>query len=101
MRLAAAFPRDNVPKSTIDLYRSKLSTCDVDGIVEAIESAIESAPRFPAIAELRQSYNALMLRRPQDDIPELPVGRSPMPDEVREQIRKMNEAFDQRAEELA
>lgn len=100
MRLAAAYPQANVPESTIALYRSKLSTCDVDGIVEAIESAIESSPRFPSIAELRQSYNALMLRR-QDDIPELPAGRSPMPDEVREQIRKLTKVFEQRAEEIA
>lgn len=101
VRLAAAYPQANVPKSTIDLYRSKLSICDHDGIVEAIESAIESSPRFPSIAELRQAYTALMLRRPQEDeAPALPLGRAPMPDEVREQIRKLNDAFAERSAEI-
>lgn len=99
MRLAAAYPRDNVPESTITLFRSKLSTCDEQGIVETIEAAISSSPRFPTIADLRRDYNALMLRR-EDSTPELPVGRTPMPDEVREQFRKMQEAFAGRAAEI-
>lgn len=101
MRLAAAFPRDHIPESTITLYRTKLERCDPDVMAAVIERAIESAKNFPTIAELREGYGP-ELRRWQESRPvsELPMGRSPMPEELKRKIAELHETFDKRASEM-
>lgn len=99
MRLAAAFPRDHVPESTITLYRSKLSGLNLDVVATVIEEAIVGSKSFPTIAELREACLAAM-RQERSTYEALPLGREAPPPEVRELIAKLQEPFDRRAAEL-
>lgn len=100
MRLAAAFPLAHVPESTITLYRSKLAGCDTDALVAVIERTIENSPTFPTIAALRHDYMNERRRRDTDTAPALPIGRSPMPPEIKEQWATTLGKFEDRAKEM-
>lgn len=99
-KLAAAFPAANPTEATLAVYVEQLNHLHQPTVIQAIDDLISHARKFPTVAEIRDVYKSLRSR----DVPEaeaLPVGRSPMPDEVREQIRKLNETFSERAEEIA
>lgn len=100
MRLAAAFPRDHVPESTITLYRSKLEHLDAALMANVIETAITNATKFPTIADLRQDYLREYTRHQEAETPALPLGRSPMPDSLKKQLAEMHRKFDDRATEI-
>ena len=99
VRLAAAFPRDHIPESTITLYRTKLDRCDPDVMAAVIETAIESAKSFPTIAELREAHRNELQRQTPTEVA-LPMGRAPMPDSLKKQLLEMHQSFDARAAEM-
>lgn len=98
-RLAAAFPRDHVPQSTVMLYASETAELRLPELARVVNTSINNARKFPTIAELRADYRAERSRTP-DEHAALPIGREPMPDDVREQIDDLFRKADERAAEL-
>lgn len=103
-RMAAAFPRDNVPGSTIRVYEDALSDLKPEVLEGIILGCIQSATRFPTIADIRQAYDdereaqALRKREQYAALPEGPG--SPMPDWFKAEMANLNLKMDERAKEL-
>lgn len=98
--LAAAFPRDRVPDSTLTLYHTKLKGAHVPTMIQAIEDCIDSSRAFPSLAEIRENYVSHR-RRVAAEIPALPEGGGvPMPEEIRRRVNGLLNRMDERAEEL-
>lgn len=106
IRLAAAFPRDNVPRSTIEVYAFELGNLDISLMDSVIRGAINGYSRFPTIAQLRQSYDDERERRAQQDreqshaLPESMEGAVPMPAYVKKQVEELKRKMDGRSKEL-
>lgn len=99
IRLAAAFPKDHVPESTVVLYASQLVKLDVGLFEVVIDQAINHSRGFPTIGELRDSYNA-HYRRNEDQRPALSIAAVPMPPHIKEQWDETMKRMDERAKEL-
>lgn len=99
IRLAAAFPRDNISDATVQLYASELTKLDVGLLEVVIDQAINHSRGFPTIGDLRDSYNA-HYRRHQDETPALPIAAVPMPSHIKEQWHETMRRIDERAKEL-
>ena len=98
-KLAAAFPRDNATEATLAVYIEQLQNCNLDLLERIINEAIANAQRLPTIAELRTNYRAHINR--QDYKHEaLPLGRSPIPPEVKKELDRFLRRMDERSEEL-
>lgn len=106
MRLAAAFPRDRVPESTIQLYADKLAEKNGPDLIAVIEQAMEHYKKFPTIAELREDWNAA--RRYQYIEPIAAISRGdmkepvyvPMPNSIKKQLSELDGKMRERSEEL-
>ena len=103
MKLAAAFPRDHIPESTIEVYRTSLSSLDVGVIERVVDQAINNSKHFPTLAEMRQAYNQLLTRDQEIQYrPQVTMGRGvPMPDYVKKQLEELDGKMRKRSEELA
>jgi hypothetical protein len=100
-RLAAAFPRDNASEATLAVYAEELGPLDEATVLEVLAGMVRSSRRFPALGEILDEYrNARIQASRSSTVAALPLGRAPMPDEVRQQIREMQQAFEQRAQDL-
>lgn len=104
-RLAAAFPRDNATEATLAVYAEELYQLEPEALLTAIDNVTRSARRFPPLSEILQEYHEERERewermRRAEHQPALPIARAPMPDHVREELRKLGLIFDRRAQEL-
>ena len=99
VQLAAAFPRDRVPESTIALYDTKLSRLDEPTLVAVIEKLMESARSFPTLAEIREAFNQAWKPPHREALPEGSV--VPMPKSVKQQLAELHSKMDERAEEMS
>lgn len=104
-KLAAAFPRDNATEATLAVYAEELSHMDEDAVCAALDTLIRSARRLPALADIIEEYHQERERqweqmKRESTAVALPIGRSPMPESLKEQLRELHGAFDQRAAEM-
>jgi hypothetical protein len=100
-RLAAAFPRDNASEATLAVYAEELGPLDEATVLEVLAGMVRSSRRFPALGEILDEYrNARIQASRSSSVASLPLGRAPMPDEVRQQISDLKAAFDERAKDL-
>lgn len=101
-RLAAAFPRDNVPESTVALYGSELRDLYQPLLAEVLREGLKSYRNFPSIAEVREDYRTTLLRIQQNSRPALsaPDDCIPMPEEIRKKWREMLRRMDDRAKQV-
>lgn len=97
-KLAAAFPRDNATEATLAVYIEQLQKCDIDVLEKIINNAIGSSTRLPTVAELRENYRHHFQYPVLGEA--LPLGRAPMPPEIKEQMKTMLGKMDERSAEL-
>lgn len=62
--LAAAFPRQEIPQESIEVYAADLADLDADLARRAIENARRGSRWFPTIAEIREAAAELLLGAP-------------------------------------
>jgi hypothetical protein len=102
-RLAAAFPRDNATEATLAVYVEELSRLDQETLAYVLRDTMRSATKFPTLSEILQNYNAARRREREnakDNVAALPMGSVPMPPEIKAEIRRTLQRFDERAEVL-